>query len=282
MFITPDSIVPNPRDGQDYNRYTYVRNNPIRYNDPSGNIPCHLELIGCGSSANAPWQPVPVRTGGYVSSGSIVPAPVQPSVPAYESCGGFGECGSNLLDLSLQAAKGTARFLIADDRSCRSNSGTGGFEFDVGCGAEAVVAIPFLRPLKWLGRGVDAARAADRAAGLAPRVTSGATNAADYARLLDDLEFRQAASIFDDAGGLKPSVIGDSRSIISGERIGNPQVIDALTSDGSRIADWAKYSTSTVQGPSGPFQVHFYYNSTTGVANYEIDYKVVFNSGVGG
>ena len=39
-FITPDSIVPNPNDGQDYNRYTYVRNNPVRFGDPSGNMPC--------------------------------------------------------------------------------------------------------------------------------------------------------------------------------------------------------------------------------------------------
>ena len=39
-FITPDSIVPNPQDGQDYNRYTYVRNNPIRYNDPTGHETC--------------------------------------------------------------------------------------------------------------------------------------------------------------------------------------------------------------------------------------------------
>jgi hypothetical protein len=58
-------------------------------------------------------------------------------------------------------------------------------------------------------------------------------------------------------------------------------VVNALTSDGSRIADWAKFSTSTVQGPSGPFQVHYYYNSATGAANYAIDYKVVFNKGVG-
>ena len=35
-FITPDSIVPNPQDGQDYNRYTYVGNNPIRWDDPTG------------------------------------------------------------------------------------------------------------------------------------------------------------------------------------------------------------------------------------------------------
>jgi len=36
-FTSPDSIVPNPAIGQDYNRYTYVRNNPLRYTDPSGN-----------------------------------------------------------------------------------------------------------------------------------------------------------------------------------------------------------------------------------------------------
>ena len=39
-FITPDSIVPNPNDGQDYNRYSYVRNNPVKYSDPTGNEPC--------------------------------------------------------------------------------------------------------------------------------------------------------------------------------------------------------------------------------------------------
>ena len=35
-FISPDTIVPNPRDPQALNRYAYVRNNPLRYNDPSG------------------------------------------------------------------------------------------------------------------------------------------------------------------------------------------------------------------------------------------------------
>ena len=47
-FITPDSIVPNPQDGQDYNRYTYVRNNPIKYSDPSGHDYCLGGGGGCG------------------------------------------------------------------------------------------------------------------------------------------------------------------------------------------------------------------------------------------
>jgi RHS repeat-associated protein len=37
-FISPDSIVPNPGDPRDLNRYAYVRNNPLRYTDPSGHV----------------------------------------------------------------------------------------------------------------------------------------------------------------------------------------------------------------------------------------------------
>lgn len=35
-FILPDNIVPDATNPQDWNRYTYARNNPILYNDPSG------------------------------------------------------------------------------------------------------------------------------------------------------------------------------------------------------------------------------------------------------
>ncbi len=35
-FVSADSIIPNPRDPQALNRYSYVRNNPIIYTDPSG------------------------------------------------------------------------------------------------------------------------------------------------------------------------------------------------------------------------------------------------------
>ena len=52
-FVTPDSIVPNPNNGQDYNRYTYVRNNPIRYSDPSGNCPVQPAYAGCTDASHA-------------------------------------------------------------------------------------------------------------------------------------------------------------------------------------------------------------------------------------
>jgi RHS repeat-associated protein len=35
-FLQPDSIVPEPGNPQALNRYSYVLNNPIRYNDPTG------------------------------------------------------------------------------------------------------------------------------------------------------------------------------------------------------------------------------------------------------
>jgi RHS repeat-associated protein len=35
-FIQPDSIIPDQNNPQSLDRYTYVLNNPIRYNDPSG------------------------------------------------------------------------------------------------------------------------------------------------------------------------------------------------------------------------------------------------------
>jgi RHS repeat-associated protein len=37
-FISPDSVVQAPDDPQTLNRYSYARNNPIIYTDPSGNV----------------------------------------------------------------------------------------------------------------------------------------------------------------------------------------------------------------------------------------------------
>jgi RHS repeat-associated protein len=37
-FVQPDTIVPEPGDPQSLNRYTYAKNNPVRFTDPTGYI----------------------------------------------------------------------------------------------------------------------------------------------------------------------------------------------------------------------------------------------------
>jgi uncharacterized protein RhaS with RHS repeats len=41
------------------------------------------------------------------------------------------------------------------------------------------------------------------------------------------------------------------------------------------------FTTRSFQSPSGPFQVHFYQNPTTGEIFYGLDYKAVFKAGIG-
>ena len=53
-FISPDSIVPNPSDPRDHNRYAYVRNNPLKYTDPSGYYTC---AYGESGSYCDDWTP---------------------------------------------------------------------------------------------------------------------------------------------------------------------------------------------------------------------------------
>ena len=40
QFISPDTLVPDPGNLFDYNRYLYTRGNPMRYTDPSGHQSC--------------------------------------------------------------------------------------------------------------------------------------------------------------------------------------------------------------------------------------------------
>jgi RHS repeat-associated protein len=35
-FISADTLVPNPDNPQDFNRYAYVRNTPLKFIDPTG------------------------------------------------------------------------------------------------------------------------------------------------------------------------------------------------------------------------------------------------------
>jgi len=50
-FVSADTIVPQPGNPMDFNRYTYVRSNPLLYKDPSGHA---ADLGGTGC---VPWIP---------------------------------------------------------------------------------------------------------------------------------------------------------------------------------------------------------------------------------
>ena len=61
-FVSPDSIVPSPSNPQSLNRFSYVRNNPLRFTDPTGHRLCK-GAGDCSSTSRyselrQTWQPV--------------------------------------------------------------------------------------------------------------------------------------------------------------------------------------------------------------------------------
>jgi RHS repeat-associated protein len=55
-FISPDTIIPNPANPQNFNRYSYCLNNPLKYADPSGWITTKVlfkKLLGKYSQARS-------------------------------------------------------------------------------------------------------------------------------------------------------------------------------------------------------------------------------------
>ena len=92
-FIQPDTIVPEPGDPQALNRYSYVLNNPLRYNDPSGHrlSECGLEgseCVGGGSPSSysegeLPLPPNDLPETQKITVGVMVPQEIAP--PSVES-----------------------------------------------------------------------------------------------------------------------------------------------------------------------------------------------------
>jgi hypothetical protein len=73
-FISPDTIVPDPTDPQDLNRYTYAKNNPMRYHDPTGHCADPVTAVFCVVAGGAV----------VVMGGATVATQPTPSAPAVD------------------------------------------------------------------------------------------------------------------------------------------------------------------------------------------------------
>lgn len=93
-----------------------------------------------------------------------------------------------------------------------------------------------------------------------------AANVMNGVRLSQQLSLESANSAFTATGELSDEAIAGSQEIIPAGQLGNPAIPDGFS----------KFSTDTFASPSGPFQVHFYMNPTTGEVFYGLDYKSVF------
>jgi len=68
-MLSPDNYVQDPSNAQNYNRYAYVLNNPLKYVDPSGEIPILIPIIGAiigaylGGAATNNWDMTPWKSG---------------------------------------------------------------------------------------------------------------------------------------------------------------------------------------------------------------------------
>lgn len=59
-MLSPDPIVQSPMSSQNWNRYSYVLNNPLKYTDPSGYVVCDAIYCLDTSYAGTGWQNGPV------------------------------------------------------------------------------------------------------------------------------------------------------------------------------------------------------------------------------
>jgi RHS repeat-associated protein len=91
-FIQPDSIVPNPSNPQSLNRFSYVYNNPVRFNDPTGHMctdPEDLWSPGCDGANTVGEKPHGGGLGNLGSGNSN-----SSSGGSSNSSGGGGNSGS--------------------------------------------------------------------------------------------------------------------------------------------------------------------------------------------
>ncbi|MBS3083598.1 RHS repeat-associated core domain-containing protein [Candidatus Pacearchaeota archaeon] len=136
-FIEPDPIISDPYNPQDLNRYSYTRNNPYKYVDPTGNI-VNVATAIAGAGIGATVSALYSAASQYHSSGSV----------------NFGEVGKNAV---VGAIAG----------------GIGGLTFGLGTAAISVGGFAELSAGQAVGLGAISGITSGRSAQLTSNILSG-------------------------------------------------------------------------------------------------------------
>ena len=144
-FVQADTLVPEPGNPQAWDRYAYVNNNPLRYNDPTGHCPWCIAvgigaLVGAGIgygiqvyqnyqsglSGAAAWtqniSAEPIINGAFIGAGAVIGAFVVTEaavalLPAATTAGALscadGDC-TNEVTAAVNAVNNAANAACAD------------------------------------------------------------------------------------------------------------------------------------------------------------------------
>lgn len=292
-FLSADPILQDSMNGQSYNRYSYVMNNPTNLTDPTGFAALSLcASIGCASSgsgytpdenaaeANRPdkgrgavvekkdtdlGDKVDAKGGG-ATIGPVLPTPAQLTIEQMKAQGGFGWLGAYLFEgvskfagtTGITTNQGIPYDYLANTFGCTSAT----------CKDEARLNVIMLMT-GFIGKPVQAINAVKGELAGAKGVGE-AYNVANATKLADQLTLQSAKSPFTTAGTLTQDAINGSKVVpgLEAGMLNNPAI----------PSGFGKYTTDTFRSPAGDFQMHFYKNPTTGETFYGLDYKAIFNS----
>ena len=113
-FLSADTIIPDPTAPQNYNRYSYVLNNPLKYTDPTGHIVWVTAAIGAA-------------IGGTVTGATYLYTAPEWDIYAFGTVFGAGAVAGGLIGSGIGAAAGTvqmsATLAMASSAAVASGSG---------------------------------------------------------------------------------------------------------------------------------------------------------------